>query len=112
LSSLVAEENIKRDYQPEVPNSEAYPVDYCIRGRSDIPLFLYGVPNRDKARLTTIMLGYFHLHKLQFESIIVFEDQAEIPRADLARLSDVGGDMISSLDATDDLVRKLEQRAA
>ncbi|MYG94638.1 MAG: hypothetical protein F4138_06580 [Acidimicrobiia bacterium] len=80
--------------------------------QSNIPLFLYGVPNRDKAPLTTIMLSYFHLHKLQFESIIVFEDQAEIPRADLARLSDVGGDMISSLNAADDLARKLEQRAA
>lgn len=112
LTGLVDAEKIQRDFQPDVPNSEAYPVDYRIRGRSDIPLFLYGVPNRDKARLTTIMLSYFHLHKLQFESIIVFEDQAEIPRADLARLSDVGGDMISSLDATDDLARKLEQRAA
>ncbi len=112
LSGLVDAEKIQRDYQPEVPNAEAYPVDYRIKGQSDIPLFLYGVPNRDKARLTTIMLSYFHLHKLQFDSIIVFEDQAEIPRADLARLSDVGGDMISSLDATDDLARKLEQRAA
>ena len=112
LSGLVDSENIQRDYQPDVPNSEAYPVDYRIKGRNEKPLFLYGVPNRDKARLTTIMLSYFHLHRLQFESIIVFEDQAEIPRADLARLSDVGGDMISSLDATDDLARKLEQRAA
>ena len=112
LSGLVDAEKIQRDYRPEVPNAEAYPVDYRIMGRSDTPLFLYGVPNRDKARLTTIMLSYFHLHELQFESIIVFENQAEIPRADLARLTDVGGDMISSLDATDDLARKLEQRAA
>ena len=112
LSGLVDAEKIQREYQPEVPNAEDYPVDYRIKGQGDIPLFLYGVPNRDKARLTTIMLSYFHLHKLQFESIVVFEDQAEIPRADLARLSDVGGDMISSLDAKDDLARKLEQRAA
>ena len=58
------------------------------------------------------MLGYFHLHGLSFESIIVFEDQAEIPRVDLARLTDVGGDMISSLESTKDLKRKLVKRVA
>ncbi len=112
LSGLIGEEKIQRNYQPHVPNSEAYPVDYRIKSQNNIPLFLYGVPNRDKARLTTIMLNHFHRHKLPFESIIVFENQAEIPRADLARLSDVGGDMISSLNATEDLDRKLKQRVA
>ena len=112
LSALVDEAKMQRDYQPEVPNADVYPVDYRIEGKSGIPLFLYGVPNRDKARLTTIMLGYFHRHGLPFESIIVFEDQAEIPRVDLARLSDVGGDMISSLESTEDLHRKLLMRIA
>ena len=113
LSSLVDEEKIQRDYLPEtVPNPEAYSVDYRIEGKSDAPLFLYGVPNRDKARLTTIMLSHFHRHALKFESILVFEDQAEIPRLDLARLSDVGGEMISSLESQDDLQRKLLQHVA
>ncbi len=58
------------------------------------------------------MLSYFHLHGLQFDSILVFRDQTEIPRIDLARLSDVGGDMISSLAAREDLNRKVLQRAA
>ncbi len=112
LSALVDEARMQRDYQPEVSNADAYPVDYRIEGKSGIPLFLYGVPNRDKARSTTIMLGYFHRHDLAFESIIVFEDQAEIPRVDLAGLSDVGGDMISSLESTEDLNRKLLMRVA
>ena len=112
LIALVDEAKMKRDYQPEVPNAEAYPVDYRIEGKSGVPLFVYGVPNRDKARLTTIMLGYFHRHDLSFESIIIFEDQAEIPRTDLARLTDVGGDMISSLESTGDLRRKILNRVA
>ena len=112
LSALVDDAKMERDYQPEVPNAEAYPVDYRIEGKSGIPLFVYGVPNRDKARLATIMLGYFHRHSLSFESIIVFENQTEIPRVDLARLSDVGGDMISSLESTEDLNRKLLMRVA
>ena len=112
LFSYVDEEQIERDFQPDVPNAEAYPVDYRIEGSSDVPLFLYGVPNRDKARLATIMLSHFHRHGLRFESILVFEDQAAIPRTDLARLSDVGGDMISSLASHEDFNRKLLQRVA
>ena len=112
LFSLIDESQIERDHQPQVPNAQAYPVDYRIESKSGIPLFLYGVPGRDKARLTTIMLSYFHLHGLQFDSILVFRDQTEIPRIDLARLSDVGGDMISSLAAREDLNRKVLQRAA
>ena len=91
LTGFVDEAKMQRDYLPNVPNAEAYPVDYRIEGKSGVPLFVYGVPNRDKARLTTIMLGYFHRHHLEFESVIVFQDQTEIPRVDLARLSDVGG---------------------
>lgn len=112
LSRLVDEDKVQRDHQPDVPNAQAYPVDYRIEGKGDVPLFLYGVPNRDKARLTTIMLSYFHRHGLAFESILVFEDQAQIPRMDLARLSDVGGDMISSLASHEDFDRKLLRRVA
>ena len=111
LFSYVDEARIERDYLPDVPSAHAYPVDYRIEGKS-LPLFLYGVPNREKARLATIMLSHFHRHELHFESILVFEDQSEIPRLDLARLSDVCGDMISSLAAQEDFNRKLLQRVA
>ncbi len=112
LTGFVDEAKMQRDYEPDVPNAEAYPVDFQIEGKDGVPLFVYGVPNRDKARLTTIMLGHFHRHNLEFESVIVFEDQTEIPRVDLARLSDVAGDMISSLESTEDLNRKLLRRVA
>ena len=112
LTGFVDEAKMQRDYEPDVPNAKAYPVDYRIEGKSGVPLFVYGVPNRDKARLTTIMLGHFHRHNLEFESVIVFQDQTEIPRVDLARLSDVGGDLISSLESTQDLNRKLLRRVA
>ena len=112
LFGFVDEAQVERDYLPEVSNAGAYPVDFRIEGNSGVPLFLYGVPNRDKARLTTVMLSYCHRHALSFESILVFQDQAEIPRMDLARLSDVGGDMISSLASHDDFNRKLAHRVA
>ncbi len=111
IAGLVDEDLVQRDYEPPVPNADAYPVDYRIEGKSGVPLFVYGVPNRDKARLTTIMLGYFHRHELEFESIIVFENQEEISRVELARLSDVGGDMISSMESSADFERKILRRA-
>ena len=112
LTGFADEAKLQRDYQPDVPNAEAYSVDFHFDGKDGVPLFVYGVPNRDKARLTTIMLGHFHRHHLEFESVIVFQDQTEIPRVDLARLSDVAGDMISSLESTEDLSRKLLRRVA
>ena len=112
LGSLVDDAKIQRDYLPEVPNADAYPVDYRIEGRDGVPLFIYGIANRDKARLATIMLSHFHRQELDFESILVFANQSEIPRLDLARLSDVGGDMISSLASHDDFTRKLIRRVA
>ncbi len=112
ISTLVDDTKIQLDYQPNVPNPQNYPVDYCIEGKNNLPVFLYGVPNRDKARLTTIMLSHFHLNNLLFDSILVFKNQSEIPRLDLARLSDVGGDMISSLESDEALKRKLNQRIA
>lgn len=113
LFSIVGEEKIDADYIPAgVPDGNNYPVDYRLEGRQDTPVFLYGVPNRDKARLTTIMLAHFLLHNLSFESVIVFDNQQEIPRLDLARLTNVAGTAVASLDAENDLRRKIERLAA
>ncbi len=111
LFQSVDEERIQRDHLlPDLPNAEAYPIDYRMEGKSGGQVFLYGVPNRDKGRLTTIILSHFHRNHLDFDSILVFSDQAEIPRMDLARLSDVGGDMLSSLASQEDFRRKVERR--
>ena len=113
LKSMISEDKIQLDYVPnELPNPDAYWVDFKIEGKNDRPLFVYGIPNRDKAHLTTIILSSFHSHQIKFESILIFHDQTEIPRLDLARLSDVGGDMISSLDSVNDLIRKLLERVS
>lgn len=105
---MIDAEDIEADHAPpDIPDGNSYRVDYRLWGRRERPVFLYGVPNRDKARLTTIMLLHFLLHKLSFESVIVFEDQQEIPRHDLARLTDVADTAVASLAAQDDLQRKL-----
>ena len=75
LFQTVDEERILRDHLlPDLPNAEAYPIDYRMEGKSGGQVFLYGVPNRDKARLTTIILSHFHRNHLDFDSILVFSD--------------------------------------
>ena len=113
LATVVPAEKIQCDYIVDgLPGAEQYPVDFCIEGKLGVPVFLFGILNRDKARLATIFLQYFHQHHIDFDSLLVFENQEEIPRADLSRLSNVGGEMISSLNAEDDFRRKIERKAA
>ncbi|MDZ4142025.1 MAG: DUF1828 domain-containing protein [Methylotenera sp.] len=113
IGAFISIEKIHKNFVVAgVPNADHYPVDFCIDGKDNHPLFLFGIPNRDKARLTTIFLQYFIQQKVDFDSMLVFENQEDIPRSDLARLSNVGGDMISSLNAEDDFRRKLLRKVA
>jgi hypothetical protein len=101
---------IQVDYlHPGIPNSKDYPIDYYIAATRD-PLVVFGIPNKDKAKLATIILERLTGNNIRFESLLVFYDQTSIPKGDIARLSNVGGEMISSLDAQEDLRRKLLKR--
>lgn len=112
LKKIIPEEKIKKEYfYDSMENSRDYPIDYKIEAKES-PLFLFGIPNKDKTRLTTIILERLLREKADFESILVFSDQSTIPRSDLARLSNVGGEMIASLDAEADLSRKLLRKVA
>ena len=113
LFTILEEDDVDTDYiPPGVPSDNDYPVDYHFAGRDGRPVFLYGVSDRDKARLTTIMLSHLLRHGLEFDSLIVFANQREIPRLDLARLTNVAGTAVACLDAEQDLRRKIERLAA
>lgn len=112
MTHIVSPDKVVRDYiYRDMPNAEDYPIDYRIEGKTE-PLFVFGIPNRDKARLATIVLEHLLRADAEFKSLLIFANQVEMPRADLARLSNVGGEMVSSLDAQDDLKRKLLKMAA
>ncbi|MHB8261285.1 MAG: DUF1828 domain-containing protein [Bacteroidia bacterium] len=107
LNKIVGKDRIIKDYYyTDMENARDYPIDYRIDGKY-APLFLFGIPNKDKVRLTTIILERLLRAKADFESILIFSDQPAMPRQDLARLSNAGGEMISSLDAEADFSRKL-----
>ena len=57
------------------------------------------------------MLSHYLRRGLTFESVIVFADQRKIPRLDLARLTNVAGMAVASLDAEQELRRKIERLA-
>jgi len=107
MYKIIPEQKIKKDfiYEP-MENAKDYPIDYSIDGKYN-PLYIFGIPNTDKARLTTIVLERLLRAEATFDSLLIFSDQTTIPRPDLARLSNTGGEMIASLDAVDDFSRKL-----
>lgn len=110
LQTVVGADRLTEGYVvPGVANARDYPVDYFVSGGAS-PLYLFGVPNRDKARLATIILQHLVRAGQDFDSMVVFQNAADLPRADLGRLMNAANDMIDSLDATDDFERKLLRR--
>ena len=107
LFSLVAPEQIRQDFTlADEQDAASYPIDFYIQRRKS-PLFLFGIASVDKARLVTIILEHWLRAKVEFDSLLIFQNQPDISRSDLARLSNVGGEMVSSLDASEDFQRKV-----
>ncbi len=112
MFKIIGEEKVIKDYYFEqMDNARDYPIDYRIEGKTD-PLYLFGIPNRDKARLTTIILERLLRATTDFDSLLIFSDQGNIPKSDLARLTNAGGEMIASLDAESDFSRKLIRKVS
>jgi len=110
LQSLVGAEHLTENYVvPGVANARDYPVDYFVSGGAS-PLYLFGVPNRDKARLATIVLQHLIRARQDFDSVVIFQNASELSRPDLSRLMNAANDMVDSLDAIDDLERKVLRR--
>ena len=74
------------------------------------PLFLFGIPSDDKARLATIIIQHWLSLGIIFTSFLVYQDLAKISRPDEIRLLNVGDDFIASLGAVNEMRRKLEKR--
>jgi hypothetical protein len=91
-------------------NAEDYLVDYRLDfPQGGLPLFLFGIPSNEKAKLATLVIQHWRNVGLKFTSFIVFQDQLRIGRPDVARLNNVGDESISSLGAIPDMRRKFER---
>ena len=98
MVNILGEHKLQKDYLVEaIDEPELYPVDIFFDGKYNRPVYLFGIHNQGKSRLSALYLEHFNALKLDYDSLLVFENQEKIPRSDLARLLNAGGDSISSL---------------
>ena len=109
LCLCAGSENVQRNYSPDVPNAESYLVDYRIDSAKAEPLFVFGVDDLDKVRLTTVKLAHLRRHKVIFVPIAIFKNQSEIPAEDLSRLVDIGGASMPTVDSDGDVKQMIER---
>ena len=83
-------------HDPQNDPQAKYMVDCHINGMPR-PLFVHALDGDRKTGDATIALLQFERWGLEFQSLVIFEDQEKINRKVLARLSDVGGTQFSSL---------------
>lgn len=112
-SALIAaaghEQVIENYIAPEVPSADSYPIDFCIKTKSH-PLFVFGVQNRDKARLTTIVLQHLAAHTPFFNSMVVYSDVDDIPKADRNRLMNAANDSVANINDAAAIKTKVQHR--
>lgn len=80
----LAEYEPQKDFHP-IPDMPEYEVDYCFNHRR-VPIYLFGVNNAAKARLTIISCQKFIIEKLKFRSITVLESLDCLGKNDQKRL--------------------------
>lgn len=112
LIDIVGAERLRIDYEPpNVPDARNYLIDFAI---IDIvrPLYIFGVPSTDKAKLANIVL--LHLQQAQhvFDSLIIPSDIESISKPDLRRLMNAANDFVDSSSSIDVMERKIRQRLA
>lgn len=110
LQETIPDIELHRDYHEgriEKNGKAEYPIDYYFKTRI-IPCYLFGIPNKDKARLTTLTLERLMRYGVDFKSLLVFEDFDAIGKSDRNRLLNVGGEAITSLSQSSELAHKIE----
>lgn len=110
LLSIVGPNRLAVDYAvPNIPDSENYLVDFAVTGGAR-PLYIFGVPNSDKAKLANIVLLHLQQANHQFDSLVVPSDFESISKPDFRRLMNVANDVVDSSSSVDAIARKIRQR--
>lgn len=116
LTKIISPTKIHKEYIfDRLENAKNYPIDYRIRNEREGYFFIFGVPNKDKAQLTTIILERILRKQIKdtfnFNTLTVFDSMENIPKGSLKRLLNIGGEFVS-LDDKCNLTRKVEKLVA
>lgn len=112
LTGIVKEDDLVESYVvPNVADADSYPIDFMIKTPGK-PLYLFGVLNRDKAQLATIILQYLLRHAPKFDSMVVFSDMDTIPKLVVRRLMAVANDIVPSIQERDAVAQKIRYKMA
>lgn len=110
ILEAVGRDNVIEGYEvPGLPGSENYPVDFFITTPT-MPLYVFGVSSKDKARLATIILQHLAAYTQKFNSMVVYSDVDEIPRADTRRLMIAANDSVPSITEREGIKAKIAHR--
>ena len=112
LKRIAGAERVQADYiVPGIEGANDYPIDFYISGGAS-PLYVFGIPGTDKARLATIILQRLAALGHAFESLIVPSDISAIQQKDLRRLMNAANEMVDGLASREHLERKIKHRLA
>lgn len=112
ISAVVPEDGMEEFFVvPGVPDAGSYPVDYMIKTPGK-PLYLFGILNRDKARLSTIILQHLSKHAQSFDSMVVFSDMDDVPKLDSRRLIAAANDVVPTIQDRSVIEQKIRHRLA
>jgi len=99
MSETIPENRRTFDWHDEAQDPMGnYKVDCKINGMPK-PLYVFALNGDDRTQVATISIYCFERWGRSFQSLAIFENQEDINRKVLARLSDVCGKQYSNLDA-------------
>jgi len=102
------------DFKPRksvfpIPDRDDLEADYEFTPNNH-PVYLFGVKNIPKARLSTISCLEYQRANLKFRSLIVHEDFEKLPRKDRSRLTNVADKQFTTLDDFETNARQFFER--
>jgi len=110
LTDIVGADRLLSDYiVPDIQDASTYPIDFAVLG-APRPLYIFGVPTSEKAKLATIVLQRLQQEAHVFESLIIPSDIESIGKPDLRRLMNAANDLVDSSSSYQAISRKIRQR--